>query len=73
MKVVNGVQVVSLEVNPTSWNAIQKGLALLPYGEVAGLLNDLAQQVVQQSQPPVGKPPAPIEPNDTLKVATPVA
>lgn len=64
MKIVNGVQVVTLEVNAGVWGVMQKGLALLPYGEVAAVLGDLFRQVSQQSQPPAppqGNPPAPVE------------
>lgn len=80
MKIVNGVQVVTLEVNAGVWGVMQKGLALLPYGEVAAVLGDLFRQVSQQSQPPAppqgnppappqGNPPAPVEANIPLDVA----
>lgn len=69
MKIVNGVQIVSIEINPQHWSVIQAGLHELPFKIAQPILADLQRQVVEQSR---GNPPAPIEPNDTLEVATPV-
>jgi hypothetical protein len=69
MKVVNGVQMISLDVDAQTWVLIQQGLSELPYKLSASVLGALGQQVLAQTQAPAGKPPAPIEGNDSLPVA----
>lgn len=61
MKVVNGVQIVTLEITPQVWNTIQAGLNELPFKISAPVLQDLTTQVVRQTSPPPApeSPPAP--------------
>lgn len=50
MKVVNGVQLVSLDVTAPQWVTIQKALIKLPYEDVAPILAQLSQQILEQSK-----------------------
>ncbi len=52
MEVVNGIQIVTIKINPTQWQAIQEGLTGLAYKVAAPVLQELTMQVVGQSQPP---------------------
>jgi hypothetical protein len=69
MKVVNGVQIISLDMDAQTWNVILAGLNELPRKISDAVVQNLQAQVVKQVSPPQGKPPAPIEANDTLPVA----
>ncbi len=69
MKIVNGVQVVDLEISAQQWQVIQAALQELPFKVAQPVLADLQTQVIKQSQPPKGNPPAPVEGNTALPVA----
>lgn len=58
MKIVNGVQIVSIEINPQHWNVIQAGLQELPFKISQPVLAELQQQVLRQSQPAPSAAPA---------------
>lgn len=52
MKVINGIQIVTLEINPQQWAVIQTGLQELAFKIAQPVLADLFRQVAEQSQPP---------------------
>lgn len=61
MKVVNGVEVITLEVDVQAWNVIQAGLQELPMKLAAPILQKLSMQIMQQAAP-VKAPEAPALP-----------
>lgn len=67
MKIVNGVQIISLDVDAQVWNTILAGLNELPRKLSESVVQALTAQVVKQAQP--GKPTAPVETNGPLEVA----
>lgn len=52
MKIVNGVQIISLEVDPQTWNVIMAGLNELPRRHSEPVIQNLTRQVTVQTQPP---------------------
>lgn len=56
MKIINGVEIVTLEVDGPTWSIIQTGLNELPRKISEPVLQALTRQVLMQSQP-AGDPP----------------
>jgi hypothetical protein len=50
MKVVNGVQVISIEISAQQWQVVQAALQELPFKIAQPVLADLQRQVIEQSK-----------------------
>lgn len=55
---------ITLSFTPRVMDYIAQTLAARPYGEVAGIISDIQQQIALQQMAPVETPPAPeVKPN----------
>lgn len=51
MKIINGVEMVTLQIDGPTWSVIQNGLNELPRKVSEPVMQALTRQVIAQSQP----------------------
>jgi hypothetical protein len=58
MKMINGIEIVTLDIDGPTWGIIQSGLNELPRKISEPVMQALTRQVLAQSQPISDPPPA---------------